>query len=87
MTGHDPLWLLIFALLGTQHRHLDRGADGFRVVARAPDGTIEGLERQGHPWLLAVQWHPELTAASEPSQQRLFDALVRAAGGARIEGP
>ena len=32
-----------------------------------------------HPWLFAVQWHPELTAADDPVQQRLFDALVEAA--------
>jgi putative glutamine amidotransferase len=31
----------------------------------------------GHPWLVAVQWHPEITAASDPAQQRLFDALVQ----------
>jgi putative glutamine amidotransferase len=28
---------------------------------------------------VAVQWHPEDTAAEDPSQQGLFDALVRAA--------
>ena len=27
-------------------------------------------------WLLAVQWHPEDTAATDPANQRLFDALV-----------
>jgi putative glutamine amidotransferase len=32
-----------------------------------------------HPWLIGVQWHPEMTAADDPSQQRLFDALVEAA--------
>jgi putative glutamine amidotransferase len=32
-----------------------------------------------HPWLIAVQWHPELTAAHDPVQQRLFDALAHAA--------
>ncbi|HET7559396.1 MAG TPA: gamma-glutamyl-gamma-aminobutyrate hydrolase family protein, partial [Limnochordia bacterium] len=48
-------------------------------AAHAPDGTIEAVELPGHPWLLAVQWHPELTAAKDPSQQRLFDAFVQAA--------
>jgi putative glutamine amidotransferase len=60
------------------HQAVDRVADGFDVVARAPDGIVEAMERPGHPFLLAVQWHPELTAATDPAQQRLFDALVRA---------
>ncbi len=49
---------------------------GLRVVARAEDGIIEALELPAHPWLIAVQWHPEVTAAQDSSQQALFDALV-----------
>ncbi len=56
----------------------DLGA-GLRVVASAADGIIEALELPGHPWLIAVQWHPEVTAARDPSQQALFDALVEKA--------
>ena len=50
--------------------------EGLRVVARAPDGTIEALEHAENPYLVAVQWHPELSAREEPVQQRLFDDLV-----------
>ena len=46
------------------------------MTARAADGIIEALELPGHPWLIAVQWHPEVTAERDPSQQALFDALV-----------
>jgi putative glutamine amidotransferase len=53
-------------------------APGLEVVATAPDGTIEAVEMPEHPWLIAVQWHPELTAERDPAQQRLFDALVNA---------
>lgn len=56
----------------------DLGA-GLRVVARAPDGVIEAVEYASHPWLVSVQWHPELSSADDHSQQRLFDALIRAA--------
>lgn len=62
------------------HQAVDRLGDGLRVVARAPDGTVEALEHEAHPWLAIVQWHPELTAAGDPTQQRLFDALVERAG-------
>lgn len=75
------------AVLGTtelqpmswHHQAIRRLADGLEVVARAPDGTIEAVELPSHPWLIAVQWHPELTARTDPTQQRLFDALVAAA--------
>jgi len=49
-----------------------------RVVARAPDGVVEGIElADPHaPWVVGAQWHPEDTAADDPAQQRLFDAFV-----------
>lgn len=50
-----------------------------RVAARAEDGAIEAIEMPAHPWMIGVQWHPELSAAGDPSQQRLFDSLVAAA--------
>ena len=53
----------------------DLGA-GLRIVAEAEDGIIEALEAPAHPWMIAVQWHPEVTAAHDQSQQALFDALV-----------
>lgn len=61
------------------HQAVRTVAPGLEVVATAPDGTIEAVELPVHPWLIAVQWHPELTAAHDPAQQRLFDALVAAA--------
>ena len=60
------------------HQAMRRVADGLTVVAWASDGTVEAAELAGHPWLLAVQWHPEMTAAHDPTQQRLFDAFVAA---------
>jgi len=58
------------------HQAVKQVAPGLRVAARAADGIIEALELPGHPWLIAVQWHPEVTAERDPSQQALFDALV-----------
>lgn len=60
------------------HQAVRQPAPGLQVVAHAPDGTIEAVEMPDHPWLIAVQWHPELTATADPGQQRLFDALVEA---------
>jgi putative glutamine amidotransferase len=38
--------------------------------------VIEGVELDGDAWVLGVQWHPEDTAATDPTQQRLFDTFV-----------
>ena len=59
------------------HQAIDKVGDGLHVVARAADGIVEALELDApSQWLLAVQWHPEDTAATDPAQQHLFDALV-----------
>lgn len=58
------------------HQSVDRIGEGFRVVATAPDGCIEAIEHPDRPELTAVQWHPELSAASSQPQQNLFDNLV-----------
>ncbi len=60
------------------HQRVERLGTGLTVTARAADGTVEGLELPGAPgWFTTVQWHPEDTAAEDPTQQGLFDALVR----------
>lgn len=58
------------------HQAVRVPAPDLRVVARAPDGVIEGVELAGPgPWLLGVQWHPEdLTEAG------LFAAFAEAVG-------
>lgn len=68
-----------FSAASWHHQAIDRLGRGLTVTAHAPDGTIEAVELTDHPWLLAVQWHPELTAAVDPIQQRVFDALIGAA--------
>ena len=66
--------------VGLSHHHqgLDRLGEGFRPVAWAADGLVEGIERdQG--WTVGVLWHPESTAAADPVQHRLLAAFVAAA--------
>jgi gamma-glutamyl-gamma-aminobutyrate hydrolase PuuD len=62
------------------HQGVDRVGDGLVAVAWSDDGLVEGLERDGgEGFFVAVQWHPEMSAHTDPVQQRLFDALVAAA--------
>jgi putative glutamine amidotransferase len=49
---------------------------GLRPTAHAPDGVIEAVSLEGHPFALGVQWHPEMQAAEDPRQARVFEALV-----------
>ncbi|MGK5093783.1 gamma-glutamyl-gamma-aminobutyrate hydrolase family protein [Deltaproteobacteria bacterium TL4] len=63
-------------VMSWHHQALRKVADPLKVVAFAEDDIIEAVELPSHPWLLAVQWHPELTAAEDPLQQNLFNALV-----------
>lgn len=62
----------------SHHQAIDRLADGLRAVAWTDDGVIEGFERP-EGWFVAVQWHPEVTAATNSAQQSLFDSLVKRA--------
>lgn len=61
------------------HQAIRKMADGLKTVAFACDGVIEAVEMPGRPNLLAVQWHPEMSSATDPQQQRLFDWLVEKA--------
>ena len=63
------------------HQAVDELGDGLVAVGHAPDAIVEAIELPEHPFMLGVQWHPELAAATAPEHQRLFDALVRAAMG------
>ncbi|RCG30821.1 gamma-glutamyl-gamma-aminobutyrate hydrolase family protein [Sphaerisporangium album] len=56
------------------HQAAARLGDGLIATATAEDGTVEAVELPGHPFTLAVQWHPETG-----EDGRLFQALVTAA--------
>lgn len=65
-----------FSAASWHHQAIGDVAPGLTIVGRAPDGTIEALEMANHPELIAVQWHPELTAATDPIQQRIFATFI-----------
>jgi putative glutamine amidotransferase len=54
------------------HQAVNRLGRGLSPVGWAPDGTIEAVELADAPWLLAVQWHPEMNEG----EGALFEALV-----------
>lgn len=61
------------------HQACDRLADGYLLSATTPDGCAEAME-SADGRVLAVQWHPEVDAATVPHQQALFDWVVAQSG-------
>jgi putative glutamine amidotransferase len=70
-------------IASSHHQALDRVARALRTCAASPDGVVEAVELPGHPWFFGVQWHPELTAANDAAQRRLFASLVKASARKR----
>lgn len=66
----------VAACASTHHQAVQTLGDGLVPTGWSEDGLIEAVEH-GDGWLIAVQWHPERTAAEDPAQQGLFDELVR----------
>jgi putative glutamine amidotransferase len=65
------------------HQGVDLLGEGLTVSGRSPDGLVEAIERglldMNAPdagWMLGVQWHPEDTAGTDPTQRSLFEGLV-----------
>jgi putative glutamine amidotransferase len=57
----------------------DRIGRGLKIIAKSPDGIIEGFEDPTFPLFAAVQWHPE-RLINEPEHLAIFRMLVDAAG-------
>ncbi len=60
------------------HQTIDRLGDRARAVAWADDGTVEAIEVEGAPHVLAVQWHPEMLR-HRPEHLALFQQLFELA--------
>ncbi len=57
------------------HQGVHRLAEGLHASAIAPDGLVEAFELPGHPFGLAVQWHPEELQAYA-AMRNLFEAFI-----------
>ncbi len=72
----DILGATEVSVQSVHHQAVRRVADGLRAVAWSPDGVIEAIEAVDRPFLIGVQWHPELGALGDQRQRRLFEALI-----------
>jgi putative glutamine amidotransferase len=60
------------------HQSVDRLGQDLKIAARDESGIVQAIESDNAPFLLGVQWHPELLVWKKP-HQRLFSALTAAA--------
>ena len=67
-----------FGVNSFHHQAVKQLGRGLKAVAWSPDGVIEGVESTDHPWLLAVQFHPENLVPGHAPSRRLFEAFVAA---------
>jgi putative glutamine amidotransferase len=66
-----------FGVNSLHHQGIKELAPGLTATALAPDGVIEAFELPGHPFGIAVQWHPEWLQAHAP-MRALFRVFVQA---------
>lgn len=60
------------------HQAVRKITSDWQIVAEASDTLVEAMEHQNHPWMIAVQWHPEMSPKCAENS-RIFPALVAAA--------
>jgi putative glutamine amidotransferase len=58
------------------HQAIKDLAPGLKPSAHAPDGIIEAVEGTNGQFLVAVQWHPEELAETQPGMKRIFSSFV-----------
>ncbi|KYH34573.1 putative glutamine amidotransferasec [Clostridium tepidiprofundi DSM 19306] len=54
-------------------------APGFVVAARAEDGVVEAIEREGDLFAIGIQWHPEMMTRDYPIMLEIFKRLIEEA--------
>ncbi len=65
------------------HQAVGKISDELMVSAVSPDGVVEAIEwkvKEGEPWLLAVQWHPErmLDKETNPLSKNVREKFIEA---------
>jgi putative glutamine amidotransferase len=68
------------------HQSVNRLGKDLAVVAQDESGIVQAIEGMGEPFLIGVQWHPELLVWKQP-HQRLFAALTDAARASHAAAP
>ncbi len=63
------------------HQAIKTLPDTLVIEAVSSDGIIEAVTKPDHPFLCAVQWHPEGMNGGDGISEKLFSAFVNACAG------
>ena len=61
------------------HQAVKKVGEGLVMAAKAPDGIVEAIEKTDYPFLVAVQWHPEMLQNSVDMMNKLFLRFIKEA--------
>ena len=60
------------------HQAAHKLGEGLRIMAHADDGVVEAMYLPGHPFLWALQWHPERLCNIDADARALFRSFLDA---------
>ena len=77
----------LYTILGSEsvvvnsyhHQAVKDIAKGFKITARAKDGVVEAIEKEGDQFVFGVQFHPEgMVSRGDDTFLPLFEAFIKA---------
>ena len=77
----SPLYGLLMqgriAVNSKHHQAVKKLAPVLEKMAATPDGVIEAVYMPGKRFVWAVQWHPELSYATDENGRKIFQAFIQ----------
>ncbi|WP_201575000.1 gamma-glutamyl-gamma-aminobutyrate hydrolase family protein [Psychrobacter sp. H8-1] len=64
---------------------INKVGEGLFVEALAPDGLVEAISLLEHPFMIGVQWHPELNYAQDNLSKFLFTEFIHYASQTQVQ--
>ncbi|MEN8076631.1 gamma-glutamyl-gamma-aminobutyrate hydrolase family protein [Clostridioides difficile] len=58
------------------HQCINELAPNLKVSSISPDGVIESIEMTNRPFVIGVQWHPEMLALKDNKMLQLFNTFI-----------
>ncbi|SEI65232.1 putative glutamine amidotransferase [Kandleria vitulina] len=58
------------------HQSVKDLGKGLKITGKSKDGIIEGVESIDYPFMVAVQWHPEMLFRTDEGSNRLFKIFI-----------